>query len=60
VPENARGSLGERPLPITAAKLGSDPRSETLTIPELAPTQCCELKMGDRVLHGTIHALAEK
>jgi hypothetical protein len=60
VPENARGSLGERPLPITAAKLGPDSRSVTLPIPELAPTQCYELKMGDRILHGTVHALAEK
>ena len=30
----------------------------TLDIPDLAPTWCYELKIGDRVLHGTIHELA--
>ena len=63
------GHVGERPLPITAAQLATDGRSVTLTIPELAPTQCYELTTKlrapdgtpiDRSLHGTIHALAEK
>ena len=63
------GHVGERPLPITAAQLATDGRSVTLTIPELAPTQCYELATKlrapdgtpiDRSLHGTIHALAEK
>jgi hypothetical protein len=44
-------------LKITAVTLGEDRRTVTIAIPELAPTQCYELKIGDRVLHGTIHRL---
>lgn len=47
----------ERELKITSATLGEDRRTVTLAIPDLAPTHCYELKIGDRVLHGTIHAL---
>ena len=36
-----------------------DKRTVTLDVPDLAPTQCCEVKIGDRVLHGTIHQLAK-
>jgi hypothetical protein len=63
------GHVGERPLPITAAQLATDGRTVTLTIPDLAPTQCYELAVKlrapdgtaiDRSIHGTIHALAEK
>ena len=58
----------EHPVEITAARLNNG-RSVTLEIPDLAPTQCYELKarlLGidgtaiDRSLHGTIHQLAEK
>jgi hypothetical protein len=47
----------EHALPIRAAKLSADQRTVTLEIPDLAPTHCYELKLGERVLHGTIHAL---
>ncbi len=49
----------ERKLEITATKLSEDKRTATLTIPDLAPTHCYELKLGQRVLHGTIHQLAK-
>jgi hypothetical protein len=48
----------ERDLSIRAVKLSSDQRTLTLEIPGLAPTQCYELKVGERVLHGTLHTLA--
>lgn len=48
----------EHDLPIRSAKLSDDKRTLTLDIPDLAPTHCYELKIGDRVLHGTIHQLA--
>jgi mono/diheme cytochrome c family protein len=48
----------ERALAIRAVKLSDDRRTVTLDIPDLAPTNCYELKIGDRVLHGTIHQLA--
>ena len=48
----------ERALPIRAVKLNADQRTVTLEIPDLAPTHCYELKIGERVLHGTIHQLA--
>jgi glucose/arabinose dehydrogenase len=60
--------IDEHPLNITAAKLGADGRTITLTVPSLAPTQCYELvarlRGADggavtRSLHGTIHQLAE-
>jgi glucose/arabinose dehydrogenase len=47
----------ERDLSIRAVKLSSDQRTLTLEIPDLAPTQCYELKVGERVLHGTLHTL---
>jgi hypothetical protein len=50
----------ERALSIRSVKLGEDKRTVTLEIPDLAPTHCYELKIGDRVLHGTIHRLSEK
>ena len=46
-------------MPITSVTLGNDNRTVTLAIPYLVPTHCYELKIGDRVLHGTIHALGE-
>lgn len=47
----------ERELKITSVTLGEDRRTVTFVIPDLAPTHCYEMKIGDRVLHGTIHAL---
>ena len=56
----------ERPLEITAASLGSDARTVSLSIPSLAPTQCYELttklrapdgKLFERSLHGSIHQI---
>jgi hypothetical protein len=49
----------EHPLTIRAVKLSDDKRTVTLDIPDLAPTQCYELKINDRVLHGTIHQLTQ-
>ena len=58
----------EHAVEITAARL-EDGRSVTLEIPDLAPTQCYELKarllevdgsVVDRSLHGTIHQLAAR
>ncbi|CAN5880526.1 c-type cytochrome [soil metagenome] len=49
----------EHALTIQSVKLSEDKRTVTLTIPDLAPTHCYELKIGDRVLHGTIHQLTK-
>jgi mono/diheme cytochrome c family protein len=49
----------EHELAIRSVKLTDDKRTVNLEIPELAPTQCYELKIGDRILHGTIHRLQE-
>jgi mono/diheme cytochrome c family protein len=49
----------EHPLTIRSVKLSKDKRTVTLEIPDLAPTQCYELKINDRNLHGTIHELAK-
>jgi hypothetical protein len=38
-------------------KSSVDQRTLTFEIPDLTPTHCYELKIGDRVLHGTIHQL---
>jgi mono/diheme cytochrome c family protein len=51
------GHFDERGLAIRTVKTSADGRTLTLEIPDLAPTQCYELKIGDRVLHGTIHSL---
>ena len=48
----------EHALAIRAVKSSGDQRTVTLDIPDLAPTHCYELKIGSRVLHGTIHQLA--
>jgi hypothetical protein len=57
-----------RVLPITAAALGSDRRTITLTIPELAVADCYQLQLKlrgadgtfvERSLHGTIHKLGD-
>jgi hypothetical protein len=59
----------EHTLNVAAAKLGTDRRTVSLDIPDLAPTECYELKVrvraanGDAVersLHGTLHALSAK
>jgi glucose/arabinose dehydrogenase/mono/diheme cytochrome c family protein len=47
----------EHELTIRDVKLSDDKKTITLEIPELAPTWCYELRIGDRVLHGTIHEL---
>ncbi|WP_395745299.1 DUF6797 domain-containing protein [Prosthecobacter sp.] len=49
----------EHTLNIRAVHQSADGRSVTLDIPDLAPTQCYELKINDRILHGTIHQLAK-
>ena len=49
----------EHELTIQAVKLSGDKRTVILDIPDLAPTQCYELKIGDRVLHGTIHEIGK-
>ncbi|MBL9154218.1 MAG: hypothetical protein JNK37_17125 [Verrucomicrobiales bacterium] len=50
----------EQELKIDSVTLSEDRRTVTLAIPGLAPTHCYELKIGDRVLHGTIHGLGER
>jgi len=50
----------EKPLTIASTKFSEDKRTITLEIPDLAPTYCYELKIGDSVLHGTIHELNER
>ena len=49
----------EHELPIRNVKLSEDKKTITLEIPDLAPTWCYELTIGDRVLHGTIHQLSD-
>src|SRR5262249_25702056 len=58
--------IDEHQLSITAASLSNDGRTVSLTVPDLAPTQCYELvarvRGADgtavtRSLHGTIHKL---
>ncbi|HBE22833.1 MAG TPA: cytochrome C oxidase Cbb3 [Verrucomicrobiales bacterium] len=49
--------LNERNLAITKTQWSDDYRSVNLTIPDLAPTHCYELKIGDCIIHGTIHEL---
>ncbi len=49
----------EHPLTIRTVKMSEDKCTVTFDIPELAPTQCYELKINDRILHGTIHQLAK-
>ncbi len=48
----------EHELTIRGVKLSEDKKIITLDIPDLAPTWCYELRIGDRNLHGTIHELA--
>lgn len=49
----------EHPLTIRAVTMSADQCTVTFDIPDLAPTQCYELKINDRILHGTIHQLAK-
>jgi mono/diheme cytochrome c family protein len=49
----------EHSLEIRAIHLSEDHRAVTLEIPALTPTHCYELKIGERILHGTINALAD-
>jgi cytochrome c5 len=58
--------IDEHPLKITKAALGANKKSVTLTIPELRPTWCMEIKCNlrgadgtavSRVVHNTIHHL---
>jgi hypothetical protein len=55
-------------VPIKEAKVSGDGRTITLNVPELAPTDCYQLKFRlkgadgaviERSLHGTIHRLGE-
>ncbi|MCB1275100.1 sulfatase-like hydrolase/transferase [Prosthecobacter sp.] len=48
----------EHALTIRAVNLSEDKCTVTLDIPDLVPTQCYQLKINDRLLHGTIHQLA--
>jgi Cytochrome C oxidase, cbb3-type, subunit III len=47
----------EHPLSINGVKRSPDGCTLTFEIPDLAPTHCYELKVADRVIHGTIHHL---
>ena len=56
----------EHPLQVAAASVSDDGRTVTLTLPELAPTWCMEIKARlktsdgtpfERVIHNTIHNL---
>lgn len=58
----------QHPLPVTSASLDKEGRVLTLTIPQLAPTQCYALnatftaaggKAVERNIHGTIHELGD-
>jgi hypothetical protein len=58
--------IDEHPLKVTNANLASDRKSVTLTIPDLRPTWCMEIKCNlrgadgapvARVVHNTIHQL---
>src|SRR5207249_303287 len=58
--------IDEHPLKITRANISSDKKSITLTIPELRPTWCMEIKCDlrapgggpiARTIHNTIHHL---
>jgi hypothetical protein len=49
----------EHSLEIRAIHLSEDHRAVTLEIPALTPTHCYELRIGERILHGTINALAD-
>lgn len=47
--------VDERTLTIASTALSADKRTVTVEIPDLAPTHCYELKIGNSILHGTIH-----
>jgi glucose/arabinose dehydrogenase len=50
------GHFDERELKIQRVSISSsDPRTLAFDVPDLGPTDCYELKIGDRILHGTIH-----
>jgi mono/diheme cytochrome c family protein len=49
----------EKNLSITGTQISDDKHTLIISIPDLAPTQCYELKIGNRVIHGTIHSLSE-
>jgi hypothetical protein len=48
----------EHPVTIRSVNLSADRRTVTVEVPDLGPTQCYALKIGDRELHGTIHQVA--
>jgi hypothetical protein len=50
----------EHELSIKAVSFSQDKRTVTLEIPDLAPTHCYELKIGNSVLHGTIHPFGKR
>lgn len=58
-PQYGSKHFDEKPLNIAGTTLSDDKRTLTLELPDLAPTHCYELKIGDSVLHGTIHTLDE-
>lgn len=50
----------EHELTIKGVKPSADHLTLTFDIPDLAPTQCYELKIGDSNIHGTIHQLGRR
>jgi mono/diheme cytochrome c family protein len=50
----------ERELSVKRVDVSSDGRTVLVEIPDLVPVQCYELRIGDHVLHGTIHELGER
>jgi hypothetical protein len=58
--------IDEHPLAVTGASLSDDGRTVMLTVPEIAPTWCIEVRCDvrteggthvERVIHGTVHVL---
>ncbi len=47
----------ERSLSIRQVVVSEDRRVVDVEVPELGPTQCYSLRIGEHVLHGTIHRL---
>ena len=59
----------EHPLKVTGATLAADGRTVTLTIPDIAPTWCMEIRCRietpdgqsvERVIHNSIHHIADE
>ena len=46
---------GEKVLPVESVTLSEDKKTVTIKVPDLGKTHCYELKIADRVLHGTVN-----